>query len=202
MDARGAARRDRHRPSLFEPGTQFRYSNTNYLILGVLIEEITGQPYHEVVRRRIIEPLDLAATYLDGFEEVPAPFDPYGGSDPSAPDEQYDSTSITTAAWAAGAIVSSAEDLHRLCAALFDDRIISAASVAEMTAGGEYGLGVELSDWPRGLVGHGGAISGYGTFVRHSVDTGTTAFFAATDLGFNPISAIVAVLDAVVDAGR
>jgi len=52
----------------FEPGTAFVYSNTNYIILGMLIEEVTGLQYHEAVRERLIEPLALTDTYLAGLE--------------------------------------------------------------------------------------------------------------------------------------
>jgi len=51
----------------FEPGSAFAYSNTNYLVLGLLIEEVTGRPYHDVVRERIIHPLSMSDTYLEGY---------------------------------------------------------------------------------------------------------------------------------------
>lgn len=84
------------RDPLFEPGSQFRYSNSTYVILGVLIEEVTGQRYDEVIRARIIDPLDLTATYLDGFEDGPIPFDPYDHDAASVGDAHYDYTSIAT----------------------------------------------------------------------------------------------------------
>ncbi|MFW2336145.1 MAG: serine hydrolase domain-containing protein, partial [Ilumatobacter sp.] len=156
------------RPALFEPGEQFSYSNTNYIILGILIEEVTGQPYHDVVRERILDPLEMSSTYLAGFEEGAEPFDPFV----EEPDTGYDYTSIATSAWSAGAMVSSAEDLHTLFTALFDERVLSGATVDELTASSFYGLGVELDQWQDGLIGHSGSIPGYHTFVRYSTESG------------------------------
>ena len=181
------------RPLLFDPGSTFSYSNTNYVVLGILIEEVTGQRYHEVVRERIIDPLDLSATYLAGFEEGTEPFDPYDGSD-------YDYTSIATSAWSAGAMVSDAADLHSLFTALFAEEIVSSALVDELTADSFYGLGVELDRWRSGLLGHAGGIPGYFTFVRHSTRSGITAFFAATDDSADMAPAIDPVLDLLADA--
>ena len=51
----------------FDPGTRFEYSNSNYTILGLLIEEVAGRPAAAEVRSRIIEPLDMTDTYMSGF---------------------------------------------------------------------------------------------------------------------------------------
>ena len=194
------------RPALFEPGDQFSYSNTNYIILGILIEEVTGQPYHQVVRERIIDTLKMSSTYLAGFEEGAEPFDPLVDET----DTDYDYTSIATSAWSAGAMVSGAQDLHTLFTALFDEQILSGATVDEMTAGSSYGLGVELDQWQGGLIGHGGGIPGYRTFLRYSTESGITAFLVSTDDNADPTPAIEAVLDllrpdvdeSVVEAGQ
>lgn len=181
------------RALLFEPGSRFSYSNTNYTILGILIEEVTGSPYHEVVRERIIDPLGMSSTYLAGFEQGPEPFDPYlAGSG-------YDYTSIATSAWAAGAMVSNATDLHTLFTALFDEEIVSSAMIDEITADSFYGLGVELDRWQGGLIGHGGGIPGYTTLVRHSTSSGITAFFASTDPSADLSPAADPVIDLLTD---
>ena len=164
-------------PSMFEPGSEFSYSSTNYTILGVLIEEVTGQQYHEVVRERIIGPLGLSSTYLAGFEDGPEVFDPYeheGNAD-------YDYTSVASVAGSSGGMVSSAEDLHVLFTALFDDQIVSPALVAQTIDGDEYGLGMQLVESDQGLFGHSGGMPGYSTFVRHSPESGVTALLVATD---------------------
>ncbi len=58
-------------PPLFEPGTSWSYSNTNYIYLGLLIEDVTGMPVAKVLRTRIIQPLGLDDTYLAGAEKGP-----------------------------------------------------------------------------------------------------------------------------------
>jgi D-alanyl-D-alanine carboxypeptidase len=58
-------------PPLFEPGTGWNYSNTNYIYLGLLIEDVTGMPVANVLRTRIIQPLGLDDTYLAGAEQGP-----------------------------------------------------------------------------------------------------------------------------------
>lgn len=179
------------RPALFDPGDQYSYSNTNYIILGILIEEVTGQPYHEVVRERILDPLEMSSTYLAGFEEGAEPFDPFVEES----DTEYDYTSIATSAWSAGAMVSSAVDLHSLFTALFGEQILSGATVDELTASSFYGLGVELDQWHDGLIGHSGSIPGYRTFLRYSTDSGITAFLVSTDDNADPTPAIGAVVE-------
>lgn len=170
------------RPQLFEAGSQYSPSNSNALILGALVEDVTAQAYHDVVRERISDPLGLSATYLPGLEDGPAVFDPYdhlGQAD-------FDYTSMATAAGSAGGLVSSAEDLHRVFTALFDGQIVSGEIVEQLSVGDTFGLGFELGDWSDGLIGQSGGIPGYFTIVRHEPVTGITAVVASTvnaDLG-------------------
>jgi D-alanyl-D-alanine carboxypeptidase len=165
---------------LFDPGTEFRYSNSNYLILGVLIEEVTGRDFHDVLSGRIIEPLGLSNTYLAGRQAGAEPFGAYTSLFGTTAPIDFDYTAIATDAWAAGAIVSSATDLHVFLSALFDGRLISAESLTEMTEHEGYGLGIGVWDSPEGLYGHDGSIPGYLTLVVHAPITGTTAFWVAT----------------------
>ena len=177
-------------PPVFEPGGGHRYSNTNYLILGLLIEELTGQPYHEVVRSLIIEPLGLDTTYLAGAEDGPEPFGAYTGVTGRVGPVDFDYTSIATAAWSAGAMVSSADDLHTLFSELFDGQLISSSSIEQMTGDTRYGLGLELFEWTHGLVGHSGIIPGYITFVRHDVANDRTAIWVSTGPNIDPRPAL------------
>lgn len=170
-------------PQLFEPGSEFSYSNTNYVILGILIEQVTGQPYHEVLRERIHEPLGLSSTYLAAYEDGPEVFDPF--DDEVGPG--YDYTSIASGAWAGGGLVSSAADLHMVFTALSDGRIVSTELLNEMTSGEGYGLGLEL----HGIAfGHSGAIDGYEAFLAHSPEHGVTGFLATTAPGLDMTYAI------------
>jgi D-alanyl-D-alanine carboxypeptidase len=169
------------RAPLFEPGASFSYSNTNYAMLGVLIEEVTGMPFAATLRDCILEPLSLDSTYLAGFEEGPVPFGAYTALDGSTKPIDFEYTAIATDAGAAGAIVSSVADLHTLLSALFDGRVISAGSLAAMTGNDEYGFGIVRFPEFEELYGHRGGIPGYRTFVMHAADTGRTVVWVVTN---------------------
>lgn len=172
----------------FPAGAEFSYSNTNFIILAIMIEEITGQPFSEVLRARVIDPVGMPNTYLAGAEDGPEPFGAYSTVSGDLAPIDFDYTSIATSAWSAGAMVSSAEDLHALFTALYDNQIISTEMLAEMTANEEYGLGLQLWDPAKSAIGHGGDIPGYHTLVFHSPATGKTAFWVSSGdaLSFGP----------------
>ena len=180
----------------FEPGTAFVYSNTNYIVLGLLIEEVTGMAYHEAVRETLISPLGLTDTYVAGVEDGAEPFGGYYDVLGSIEPLTFDYTSIATSAWAAGAVVSSGHDLHRVMSALFAGEIISPELVTQMTANPEYGFAIYVpgftSETP--LFGHDGRMPGSGTFYVHAPETGITVFTVsnADHLKVTPATAGVA----------
>jgi D-alanyl-D-alanine carboxypeptidase len=204
---------------LSRPGSEshWSYSSTNYIVLGVLIEEVTDRPFAEVLRARIIEPLGMSSTYLAGFEDGPGAFGAYVSlsEQESVEPISFDYTSkIATSAWAAGGMVSTAPDLHTLFTALFDGQIVSADTLAEMIGNPrqtglsvmgnypDYGLGIQI--WNRfggrrveGLVGHDGWFAGYLTLVAHAPETGMTAFWVATNNWIDPSPAYAAVAERV-----
>jgi D-alanyl-D-alanine carboxypeptidase len=128
-------------PLIFEPGSQWSYSNTNYIALGLVVESVTGHSYVEELEERILEPLGLDDTELAATRRVPDLDD--DGENPNLP-------------WAAGSIVSNAHDLSRFYAALLSGRVLSEASLAEMTrtVAGDgaqgVGLGIFSSELPCG----------------------------------------------------
>ena len=163
------------RPS-FAPGTQHEYSNTNYVVLGELVEAITGRPWHEELRTRILDPLHLKDTYVAGLE--PARGD--GLVDTAYFDLDNDGNiedvedgpwpALETSEGAAGAMISTAEDVTAFTSALFAGRILSPRTVELMAAPSQsgrryddYGLGVELRrpDLRTPVRGHGGFLPGY-----------------------------------------
>ena len=173
----------------FDPGARFQYSNTNYLVLGLLIEEVTGRAAAEEVRSRILDPLEMTDTYLSGYEPGPPPFESYTTLYGTKQPTDFDYSSIVSGAPMAGAMVSSARDLHRLFTALVAGELISAESFAEMTSGDRYGLGLVTDGLGSNdsLIGHNGLIPGYQTLVLHSPETGRTAFWVSgEDLDFSP----------------
>ncbi len=159
-----------HRP-YFAPGTDFRYSNTNYIVLGLLIEKATGMSYGDTVRQRILDPLGLRDTSLPGDDAtVRAPA--VVARDPSNPavDVTEQNPSLD---WAAGEMISTTADLSVFIGALMSGRLLSPAMLERMKRtvsmgmGFHYGLGIQRFDLPCGvrLWGHGGELLGYLTYV-------------------------------------
>lgn len=155
----------------FAPGTSWTYSNTNYVLAGLVIEEATGRPYGEEVRRRIIDPLDLRATSFPGTRTgLPHPSSrAYSKLAPTATGPTYDVTRLNPSiAGASGEAVSSSADLNRFYTALLRGRLLPAKQLAEMTTtvpamdGAEYGLGLIKRELDCGVTvwGHAGGIHG------------------------------------------
>ncbi|MER5863270.1 serine hydrolase domain-containing protein [Kitasatospora sp. NPDC002040] len=154
------------------PGGGFTYSNTNYLILGLLIEKVTGQPVHQAVTQRIIEPLGLTHTVfpVPGHRSLPTPSVPgyHGGRlGPFffwSPVLDYDPSVFSSA----GAVISTLEDLTTFYQALTAGRVVSPAALAEMERPSPvtpipYGLGIVRTTLSCGgdAWWHNGAVPGY-----------------------------------------
>ncbi|WP_437990289.1 serine hydrolase domain-containing protein [Sorangium sp. So ce145] len=166
------------KPPYFEPGRGFAYSNTNYIIAGLIVEAASGEPIGELLRARVLEPAGLAHTYLDGAEEaLPGLVHGYGRSR----GELVEMTSAidASAAGAAGALVSTTGDLTRFYRKVLDGTLLGPAELEEMTAWvdaplGEvtgYGLGLSRRESPLGVqVGHDGGIWGFTSSSYYAVD--------------------------------
>jgi D-alanyl-D-alanine carboxypeptidase len=177
-------------PPLFAPGERWDYSNTNYTLIGMVLESATGRTYADLVEHRVIRPLGLHDTYLPtdaafegrhahGYEpaaEHLAPLFPPGtpiGDGFAGPQhhEHVNTTAIDlNPAWAAGGMVSTAKDWNRFLSALMSGRLLPPALLGQMReavpqGGGSengYGLGVMEVRTPCGTVwGHSGGFPGY-----------------------------------------
>jgi D-alanyl-D-alanine carboxypeptidase len=165
-------------PPTFEPGAGWGYSNTNYLLAGMLIERVTGHPYGQEIRRRVIGPLGLHQTYVPVDDPAIPGTHPRGYARPG---ELRDLTAINPSiAGASGAMISSAGDLNRFLGALLGGRLLGPAELREMMTtrptgdpdGSAYGLGLESDPLPCGGVywGHDGGILGYETLGGATTD--------------------------------
>ncbi|MER5349065.1 serine hydrolase domain-containing protein [Kitasatospora sp. NPDC002551] len=175
-----------------EPGTTWGYSNTNYVLAGLIVQKVTGRPLAEEMDRRIIKRIGLRHTYFpapgemtirephpQGYHRNPAdgPLRDFTEMDPSA-------------GWAAGQLISTNSDLNRFFTALLAGHLLPADQLAEMrttvpagTSGLRYGLGLTSRPLSCGGVywGHGGDIAGYET--RGGVtDDGRAANVAVTTI--------------------
>lgn len=170
------------RPPVFEPGTSWAYSNTNYILLGLIVRRVTGRAYGTEVGRRILRPLRLRGTEVPGTDTtIDGPH--AHGYEPIERDGEIvplDFTDLNPSmAWAAGEMVSTTADLNRFYRALLGGRLLRRPQLAEMLAdpAGElgYGLGIYQQPLPGGptLWGHSGGIFGYVTFSFSTPDAST-----------------------------
>lgn len=116
----------------FPPGTGYRYSNTGYALLSLVVEKASAMAYPDFLRKRIFEPLGMHDTlaYVAGGPEVPHRAWGYSESEVNAGQWQRTDQSSTSAVLGDGGIYSSIDDLARWDAALYDDRLLSDASRA------------------------------------------------------------------------
>ncbi|MFC6933971.1 serine hydrolase domain-containing protein [Actinomadura yumaensis] len=108
-----------HEPTFEEPGKGWSYSNTNYLLAGMLIEKVTRNTYGEEVKKRIIKPLNLSETSVPGDKTtIPGPH-PRGYARPGKDAPLIDVTAVNpTIGGSAGGIISSGTDLNKFFGAL------------------------------------------------------------------------------------
>ena len=187
------------RPALFEPGSCWAYSSTNYLLLGLLIERVTGNSYAAEVERRILRPLDLRDTGLPGAD--PGMAGPHlHGYLRGKTGEPIDVTVFDHSfAGPAGEIVSSTSDLNRFYGALVNGRLLAPAQLAEMRSaraagpGFDYGLGVAKRQLPDGttLWGHNGGTFGFEAFSWTTGDGDRQATVAVAPRGDGDLGARV-----------
>lgn len=148
-------------PPSFAPGTSWGYSNTNYLILGMLVERVTGNPFGDELERRITGPLRLVGTGIPARDGLPYLL----------------GVSWTSAFWTSAMLDSDAADLVRWGDALYRGAMLRVDTLAQMLAFNDegYGLGAERYRFG-GLVGHGhsGLLRGYTTLLVHIPDADVT----------------------------
>jgi D-alanyl-D-alanine carboxypeptidase len=153
------------------PGTGWNYSNTNYLLVGFIIERVGGVPLAEQLHARILEPLGLRSTGLDGDEAL-VPITVHGYERPAQGSPWSDVTGALhpSAAGAAGALVSSADDISLFYQSLFERPLLPPEQRGEMMAWiqtqepkvPEYGLALMRRTTPVGPGhGHNGSFPGY-----------------------------------------
>src|SRR5579863_74098 len=159
----------RDKPLDFEPGSKFDYSNSNFIVLGVVIEKVSGKKYGDLLRERIFEPLGMKDSGLDSDELVlPKRAEGYR---PGAHGIEVARSESMTIPWSAGAIYSTTGDLLKWEHGLFEGKVLNAESLKLMTTPGKgnYGLGVfiENHDGVR-VVSHGGGIEGFNTHLAYA----------------------------------
>ncbi|MCD9027782.1 beta-lactamase family protein [Luteimonas sp. BDR2-5] len=168
-------------PPDFAPGAGYRYNNSGYVLVGAVIEAASGQAWHDYLRQAFFEPLGMARTGygLESAAVIPGHVRGYTGDADAPAVARYLSM---TQPHAAGALVSSVDDLLRWNRALHHGRVLDAAHYRAMTtpAGkaaeeGHYGFGIVVGTL-RGqrLLEHGGGIFGFATHLMYLPGSGLT----------------------------
>ncbi|GGY87989.1 serine hydrolase [Streptomyces olivaceoviridis] len=170
------------KPRTNAPGAAYAYSNTNFVVAGLLIEKLTGRSVRTAYQDRVIGPLKLKDTfYVHPDTAIPGRY-ARGYLTPDTAGAPLVDATAQTVSWAqsAGAIISSARDLDVFYSALLKGKLMSAARLAEMerftkvNSTTAYGLGLRRRDLSCGVsvYGHTGAVQGYYTYAFSTKDGG------------------------------
>ncbi|MGW5705296.1 serine hydrolase domain-containing protein [Amycolatopsis japonica] len=172
------------KPLAFPPGQGMVYSNTNYAVLGKLVEKLTGDELNSVLQRRVLDKAGMRDSSLPyrypyvhhaaarGYERL------YGPDAPLTDVTDYEMSRF----WGSGNLISTADDLNRFYGALFTGRLFPAAQLAEMrktvpsgVPAVDSGLGVMRLRLPQGCAapeawGFNGSVPGYNTWSMRTSD--------------------------------
>jgi D-alanyl-D-alanine carboxypeptidase len=157
------------RPPLFPANPNEAYSNTNYVLLGLIVEKVAGRSIGAELSRRIFRPLKLRDTLFSTGRRIPGRH-AHGYFFPDAR-TRLDTTSVSpTHTWAAGAIVSTADQVARFYRALLFGRLLRPNLLRAMTTFTDaYGLGILLGRTPCGTQWlHTGEIAGYNSIATNT----------------------------------
>ncbi|MGW0952089.1 serine hydrolase domain-containing protein [Streptomyces sp. NPDC002545] len=167
-------------PRTHAPGTAYAYSNTNFVVVGLLIEKLTGHSVRTAYQNRIIKPLKLSDTfYVHPAMKIPGRY-AHGYLTPDEAKSPLIDATEQTMSWAqsAGALISSTRDLNTFFSALLGGRLLPPAQLDQMErwmpagTAQAYGLGLRRRDLSCGVsvYGHTGAVQGYYTYAFTSKD--------------------------------
>ncbi len=182
--------------ALFAPGTGWEYSNTNYLVAGLLVQKVTGRPISEEITNRIIKRIGLRHTYWPTVgDQTIRGRHPKGYFAAKPEDPLVDVTDMDPSmAWAAGQLIGTPSDLNRFLTALLDGELLRPEQLKQMQTTVEapdfsvrgnarYGLGLASVTLSCGRIAwsHGGDAPGYETRNAATTD-GRAAAIAVTAL--------------------
>ncbi|MEU6277372.1 serine hydrolase domain-containing protein [Streptomyces populi] len=154
-------------PNTFAPGARFEYSNTNLVLLGLVVEKAGGQALRDFVHRQVLRPAGLRHTLFPEGAEFPQPH-PHGYTDQTLSGAVEDATDWNPSwAWAAGAMISNLRDLRHWAKTVATGTLLSPGTQAQRLRtlptgfpGLSYGLGIfDANGW----IGHNGSLPGYET---------------------------------------
>lgn len=156
----------------FEPGSEYRYSNSAYAVLAMIVEKYSHQPYADFLRENIFEPLGMhnSVAFQNGISSVPSRAYGYSVTDGSVMNTDQ---SPWSAVLGDGGIYSSLDDLYKWDQALYTDRLISRALLEEAFTPNleNYGFGWRIDVHNgRKRYHHSGSTSGFRTYIERYPD--------------------------------
>jgi len=171
-------------PAPFAAGKGWDYSDTNYIVLGMIIEKVTGSRYYDLAKRRLLEPLKLRETVPSNTRVIPGliqgyagPANPFGGTDEMIVNGKF--AINPQFEWCGGGMASTSEDLARWAKAMYEGRAFDPSLLPQMLEGvparlgpeAKYGLGVIIRPTKFGMsYGHSGFFPGYITEMMYFPD--------------------------------
>ena len=170
----------------FPPGASWRYSNTNFIVAGMMVEAVTGESAGVLLRREIFEPEGLSHTVFGAEQSLPsrrahAFIDVNGDGVPEDVTAAMPATAFLTSAWTAGAVLTTSSELADWMRSLHSGEVLAPESYREMTTfverpdGMQYGLGVLRMERDGELwLGHKGNSAGFSGAAWHLPATGIT----------------------------
>jgi len=169
----------------FKPGSQFQYSNSNYLLLTFILEDITNQSYQQLLQENIADQLSLTNTYYDfpdnrTLSYVPAdPWNKEMDTDASVPR-------------GAGSIVSTAKEVAEFYHALFNEKLISQESLQKMMEIQDgYGMAlVKMPFYKKTSYGHGGGIDGFQSRAAYFPESNVTMAYLSNGVNY-PLNDVI-----------
>jgi CubicO group peptidase (beta-lactamase class C family) len=196
-------------PLEFVPGSRFRYSNSGYIVAGILIEQLSGLNYGDFLQREFFAPLGLSESGLAHSEAVTPKLASGYRRDPVAPNPVTARLMPSRALhmsvpYAAGALYSSTRDLWAWQRALYGGRVLTPASLALMTTvqHDRYALGISnIGSATAPVYGHSGGIDGFATYLLFDPRTQTTVAVLANVQGIEA-DRLAQQLAAVADGQR
>jgi D-alanyl-D-alanine carboxypeptidase len=170
-----------HKP-VAEPNTETKYTDSNYVLLGLILEKVSGETVERNITKEVIKPLGLTHTSFPSTAAMPKPFAHgyFAGDEGNEKIQDYTAVNPKVA-WTAGAIVSTLGDLRKYGRQLATGALLPQSLFAERIDFGEipnaggppvgYGLGIlHVGTW----LGHDGAIFGFSTITMYEPKSGTT----------------------------
>ena len=181
----------------FPPNAGYRYSNTNYILLGLIIESITHDTVENQIRKRLIAPLGLSATSFPDTEAMPEPWARGYDLDKQRNWEDVSNTVPVAFMWSAGAMISDMQDIRRWVKLYATGQTIGRGAYAGLIncipflGNTSFGLGITCS---AGWYGYTGALPGYNTADYYSPSTGTTILAFVNYKADQPIEGVASVM--------